>query len=691
MPDDLGDHYTRHATGSTATLTITDDDTAGVTVTGSPLSVYEGGDTATYTVVLDSRPTADVTITPTSGNTGQAAVSPTALTFDASSTSDWKTAKTVTVTGRSVTGASNASVTVSHAATSTDSKYPSTLSIDSVAVTVKPLNFSIAATATADEGATATLRVTLSPAAPAELQFTVTPTYGTGSGKAVAGDLGTVPATLTVPKDSTGVTLSIPIARDADEEADETFTVKITTSAPNWEKSGDGDDTATVTITDTTELLSITGAVGIRVTEGDTGSFTVSRTGGTTRPVRFTVSLHGEGRTLVDGSSAIGPRVPGGTDFQAATVSGTLASGARSVVVSLETLGDDVDEESKPYIAVLNAVASTGYRIEKTSSYASGALVVFIADDDTAGATVKPTTLSFPRYQTRTYTVALTSHPTAEVTITPTSSAAATATVSPASVTFDTSATGWKTPKQFTVTGRGAGSVSISHAAASTDAKYSGSLSIDSVATTVNLPKPTSLKVTPGAHGGRPALTVSYAAPPGPPPSWVPRHGIALQVILVGGSGAIGTFSSGYDTQHTYLNFRGSRGFATVGANAIRVTGLASRPLKPGTQYSVRGNLIEETSPRRAVRAPQRCREGDHLGRAGRADRDRDQWPRRALSCLDRPDRPGRDRRGPHRLRRGVQDERRLRPGGHDGGRSDHRLGGRPPTAAPPPRSPSPA
>ena len=602
-PDDLGDHYTRHATGSTATLTITDDDTAGVTVTGGPLSVYEGGDTATYTVVLDSRPTADVTITPTSGNTGQAAVSPAALTFDASSTSDWKTAKTVTVTGGSVTGASNASVTVSHAATSTDSKYPSTLSIDSVAVTVKPLNFSIASTATADEGDSATLRVTLSPAAPAELQFTVTPTYGTGSGKAVAGDLGTVPATLTVPKDSTGVTLSIPIARDADEEADETFTVKITTSAPNWEKTADGADTATVTITDTTELLSITGAIGIRVTEGDAGSFTVTRTGGTTRSVSFQVSLHGLGRTLSDGSRAIGPRVPGGTDFQAATVSGTLASGAQSVVVSLQTLGDDVDEDSKPYGAVLNAAASTGYRIEKASSYASGALVVFIADDDTAGATVKPTTLSFPRYETRTYTVVLTSHPTAEVTITPTSSAAATATVSPASVTFDTSATGWKTPKQFTVTGRGAGSVSISHASASTDAKYSASLSIDSVATTVNLPKPTSLKVTPGAHGGRPALTVSYAAPPGPPPSWVPRHGIALQVIEVGGSGAIGTFSSGYDTQHTYLNFRGVRGFSTVGANAIRVTGLATRPLKPGTEYSVRGNLVEETSPRRAVRA----------------------------------------------------------------------------------------
>ena len=599
MPDDLGDHYTRHATGSTATLTITDDDTAGVTVTGGPLSLYEGGETDTYTVVLDSRPTADVTITPTSGNTGQAAVSPTSLTFDASSTSDWKTAKTFTVTGGSVTGASNASVTVSHAATSTDSKYPSSMSIDNVAVTVKPLNFSIASTATADEGATATLRVTLSPATPADLQFTVTPTYGSGSGKAAAGD-GTVPKTLIVPKDSTGVTLSIPIARDADEEVDETFTVKITTSAPNWEKTADGADTATVTITDTTEELSITR--NVTVTEGDTATLTVTRTGSTDRSVPFTVSLHQRVARATPAGFPIGRRITGGADFQAATVGGNLASGAATATVRLATVEDDVDEDAEGYSAVVTAAASTGYRSATAYDEESGVALVIVNDDDTAGATVNPTTLSFPRYETRTYTVALTSRPTAEVTITPTSGAAATATVSPASVTFDTSASAWRTPKQFTVTGRGAGSVSISHAAGSTDAKYSASLSIDSVATTVNLPKPTSLKMTPGAHGGRPALTVSYAAP-GPPPSWVPRHGIALQVIEVGGSGVTGTFSSEYATRDNLLNRLVGIRFPTVGANAVRVTGTASIPLKPGTQYSVRGNLVEETSPRRAVRA----------------------------------------------------------------------------------------
>ena len=44
------------------TVTVTDDETAGVTVTPTSLAVNEGG-TNTYTVVLDTQPTATVTVT----------------------------------------------------------------------------------------------------------------------------------------------------------------------------------------------------------------------------------------------------------------------------------------------------------------------------------------------------------------------------------------------------------------------------------------------------------------------------------------------------------------------------------------------------------------------------------------------------------------------------------------------------
>ena len=69
----------------------------GVTVTPTTgLLTTESGQTATFTVVLKSPPTADVTIALASSNIGEGTVAPAALTF---TTSNWSTPQTVTVTG----------------------------------------------------------------------------------------------------------------------------------------------------------------------------------------------------------------------------------------------------------------------------------------------------------------------------------------------------------------------------------------------------------------------------------------------------------------------------------------------------------------------------------------------------------------------------------------------------------------
>ncbi len=49
------------ATIAGVVVTVTDDDTAGVTVSETTLTLAEGG-SATYTVVLDAQPTSDVVI-----------------------------------------------------------------------------------------------------------------------------------------------------------------------------------------------------------------------------------------------------------------------------------------------------------------------------------------------------------------------------------------------------------------------------------------------------------------------------------------------------------------------------------------------------------------------------------------------------------------------------------------------------
>ena len=82
---------------SDVTVTNTDNDTAGITVTPtSGLTTTEAGGTATFTVVLNSQPTANVTIGLSSSNTAEGTVGPASLTF---TTANWNVPQTVTVTG----------------------------------------------------------------------------------------------------------------------------------------------------------------------------------------------------------------------------------------------------------------------------------------------------------------------------------------------------------------------------------------------------------------------------------------------------------------------------------------------------------------------------------------------------------------------------------------------------------------
>ena len=94
-------------------VTVTDDDARGVKVAPQSLSAPENGGTATYTVVLESMPTVNVTVTPASSDGSVAAVSG-ALTF---TDSNWSTPQTVTVTGvdDSLVNDPDRTATVSHA------------------------------------------------------------------------------------------------------------------------------------------------------------------------------------------------------------------------------------------------------------------------------------------------------------------------------------------------------------------------------------------------------------------------------------------------------------------------------------------------------------------------------------------------------------------------------------------------
>jgi len=104
-------------------LRNTDDDTAGIAVTPTTgLVTTEAGGTATFTVVLTSEPTGDVTIPVASSQATEATVSTDLLVFTPST---WSTAQTVTITGvdDGVPDGSTGYRVVLGAATSTDLGY----------------------------------------------------------------------------------------------------------------------------------------------------------------------------------------------------------------------------------------------------------------------------------------------------------------------------------------------------------------------------------------------------------------------------------------------------------------------------------------------------------------------------------------------------------------------------------------
>ena len=118
-------------------MRITDDDSAGVTISKNSLNIGEGR-SDTYTVVLDSQPTAVVTVT-IGGHSGTdvslsgPTLSGNELTF---TPGNWDSAQTVTVNaGEDDDAGDESGVTLSHSVTGA-SEYAAITVVPSVAVTI---------------------------------------------------------------------------------------------------------------------------------------------------------------------------------------------------------------------------------------------------------------------------------------------------------------------------------------------------------------------------------------------------------------------------------------------------------------------------------------------------------------------------------------------------------------------------
>ena len=237
--DILGGEETRT---SAATETV-----PGVTVSTPALTVTEEDTTgATYTVVLNSQPTANVTVT-VAGHAGtDVTPSPTSLTF---TTTNWGTAQTVTVTAGDDADTANDAVSLTHSAASTDSDYQG-ISIDGVAVTVtdndaaKGVTVSTTALTVTEEDTTgASYTVVLDSQPTATVTVTVAGHAGT--------DVTPNPTTLTFTSTTWGTAQTVTVTAGADADtANDTVTLTHSATSTDSDYDGISIDGVAVTVTD---------------------------------------------------------------------------------------------------------------------------------------------------------------------------------------------------------------------------------------------------------------------------------------------------------------------------------------------------------------------------------------------------------------------------------------------------------
>ncbi len=406
--------------GSSVTVTVDDDESVGYDLSATTVELTEGGAVGTFTVKLTSEPTADLTVAVTSADTGAVAVSAATLPLRFTA-ANWDTAQTVTLTAVADADAGNETVSVSLAATSTGdySGLTGAVSVtvdddETAAVTVAP------ATVSVDEGDATGSTFTVALATPPTVEVTVA---------LAISDVGAValnPTSLTFDEGNNAAqTVTVTAVDDADA-ANESVTITATATGGEYANVAnsvavtvDDDETASVTPSKTSMALA----------EGATDSFTVVLATPPTVNVTVAVSSADTGAVTVDKPSL--------------TFNADNYNQPQTVMVTSVQDNDATNE------SVSVSLSASG------GEYADvGANVtVTVDDDEEVGLTLSltpPASLSLTEGgDDGTFTVVLTSAPTAEVTISVTSSDSTTATAAPATLTF--TAANYNTAQTVTV------------------------------------------------------------------------------------------------------------------------------------------------------------------------------------------------------------------------------------------------
>ena len=423
-------------TPASATVALTDDDERGVEASVLSLSVDEGA-TTSYTVVLESKPTADVTVTLT-GSDGTDLTSPSeglVLTF---TPDDWVIAQTVTVTAADDTDVlADAPVELVHTVAGGDYG-ANAVSGPVVTVTIvenDTATLSVMDASAAEGAGEVEFAVTLSEASTA----TVTVDYATSDGTAVApDDYASTSGTLTFTVPETTQTIRVPVEDDTvDEEEAETFTLTLSNLAQAGLAGGGSTLSVTGTIADDDDPA-------VAVSFGSE-TYTAAEGGA---PVTVTVRLDRDPErevvvplTATPGDGAVAADFSGLPSEVVFTAGGEL-----SRTFAVTAVDDAIDDDGE------TVRLEFGTLPERVTAAAPSSATVTVTDEDERGVEVSTSALTIDEGEDGSYTVVLGSEPTATVTVTIGGSTNTHLTLAPSDLTLTFTADDWALPQSVTVT-----------------------------------------------------------------------------------------------------------------------------------------------------------------------------------------------------------------------------------------------
>ncbi|MGE0089642.1 MAG: Ig-like domain-containing protein, partial [Bacteroidales bacterium] len=416
-------------------VTNIDNDDAGVIITPtSGLETTEAGGTATFTVVLNTRPLAPITINLNTSDNTEGTVSSTSITF---TTANWNSPQTVTITGVDdlIDDTDITYSIITAIEPGLDDVYnainPSDVSVknidnDIAGITVNP----ISGLQTTENGGTAqfTIKLNTQPTAAVRIDL--------GSSNSTEGIVTPTYYTFTPADWSTAKTVTVTGQNDDVDDDNVVYSI-ITTM---------------VSGADATYNLINPQDVSVTNIDNDVAGFTVNplaglytHENGTTRT--FTVRLNSKPYDDVTLSLISDDISEGKIDKSSLTFA--PANWSVNQLVTITGQDDNIDDESKAYTIILSpdlTTLDTNYVDLKPSDVS-----VTNQDDDAWGFAVTPTSLSLNENgASKTFTVVLSSEPTDTVRIGISSEDISIITVNVDSVKFGPNQ--WNVPQTITVT-----------------------------------------------------------------------------------------------------------------------------------------------------------------------------------------------------------------------------------------------